>query len=256
VHAGAGLLYASMDQSESLSETLGVELKGKNKVWSMQLSQSLVSESNTLSFIRRTELRTVKLKGATALASIVIASDEKDDHHSNKLRMLNTASSYVYGEGQSMYIGLNVLSEITSGLHNGVLASLLDKSLDVLHDHTKVVAGGLVPITLDVRNLACVTTMGQVSLSLPAGIRVFDSGNAVTQADGSLLWFFDLSLNAQSSWTFWLQLPTTSGGQAIHALLQANITQLPVSWSADVPLMLNIATKPLIKKDNNDGESE
>jgi len=138
---------------------------------------------------------------------------------------------YAYGEGRSVFVGFNLLSEAliseaAAGSSDNSFTTLLLKALeDVNPDSLTYTEGLAVPLTLTITNQGTATT-GQLTINLPAGSQVLDNGGAqqVPQANNAtnLIWPVTLANNATATLTFWLQLPQDQTVALITAAIESN----------------------------------
>jgi VCBS repeat-containing protein len=232
---GAGLLVVGTDKAKALAHTLGVKFKDNGRTWALNVLASPVSDATTLSFAKATKVRAVAAQKAIPLAHARLSGE--DEEHSS---IRSVATVYDYGTGHAVYIGLDALQEIVSGVHQGEVANIVSNSLDYIRADVRANAGGALPIRVDLRNLACNITTGQVSTTLPQGVHLLDAGAAIVQSDGSLQWSFNITQYQQQHWIYWITLPKETRALHLNANVQAQLPSNPPQWQTVLPMQVDI----------------
>jgi len=177
--------------------------------------------------------------------------DDDDDHgeqseHKDCITPAIAVAHNNYGFGHSVYAGFDLLAQAATVDSDPLFGQLLtDMFSDTRTDISTVRTGDVITIRLELVNQG-IATPGQAVISLPAGSQVVDSGTAITQADGSLLWAFNLAEEATASLTFWLRLSDQAGLANIEALLQTGIVPTLVDYDS-VLLSLTVSQNPGIQ---------
>ncbi len=129
-----------------------------------------------------------------------------------------------YGDGHSLAAGFDLLAQAAQPAADPLFPNLLVEALAATRPVPPLapLAGGVTAIRLSLINQG-IATPGQAVITPPAGSLTLDPGQAAAQADGRLLWPFDLPENDGSALTFWLQLPDAAGSATTEALLQVGI---------------------------------
>jgi hypothetical protein len=201
VNQGAGLLYAGFHDQRNgrLEPALGIKAHGKlphatGISWSPSVLQAQAGE---LDFSTSGKPLKASLEGATPVATYLPGGDP-------------AITTYAYGAGRGIYMGFDVLGELAASGQQSAAATWLDNSLAWLAPTPSATTGKLVPIQLTITDVGTPVT-GRVHLTLPAGTQLADAGGAFLNADGTLLWPFQLAHGQTLTWTFWVTLPTTAG---------------------------------------------
>lgn len=274
VFRGEGLLIAGDHdhRNSKLDDVIGLKVKGK-----LQEPQAISIDpvenylAGTVDFSLIEKARRIELRDAETVASYpglsVCGGDDDDDHDddsdsdsdsdsedddsdsdsdddSDSNNQHNCDGAAVahnnYGYGHSVYAGFDLLAQADADpLFTELLIDALE---DIRPDTSTPLTSSVVPITLTLTNQG-IATPGQALITLPVGSQIIDAGIAITQADGSLLWAFDLGKNATESLTFWLQLPDLAGPANTEALLQVGIAPNLVD-NETLLLTLNLSQSP------------
>jgi hypothetical protein len=125
-----------------------------------------------------------------------------------------------HGEGEAIYFAFDPLTQAAAeDAHDGWKDLLLATLADVHPEQSLLLAGYVMPITLQIENLG-LATMGEVRIPVPAGMQLVDAGRGGVTADGSLYYPFAIDHDEADSWTFWVRLPQQPGQVAITGAIR------------------------------------
>lgn len=111
-----------------------------------------------------------------------------------------------YGLGRTFHAGYDLLAEASFSGADSRHGQLLLDSLSRVHPDPLIsYAHSVYPLTITVVNTG-IATPGRVVLNLPSNVAVIDAGGA-TNANGQLIWNFDLAKNTSADYTAWVKLP-------------------------------------------------
>lgn len=201
---GMGLVVAGQHDNRNgrIDEALGIKLAGKLTGITGVTIQNLPSVELTapLSFRFGPKPGRVSLDGAIQLATF---SGGKG---------ANTAiSRNRHGEGEAIYFAFDPLTQAAAeDAQDGWKDLLLAALAEVHPEQSLLLAGNVMPITLQIENLG-LATVGEVRIPLPAAMQLVDAGKGAISPDGSLYYPFAIEHDEVEKWTFWVQLPEQPG---------------------------------------------
>jgi len=206
VAQGLGLLYAGYHDKRNgrIEPALGIKTSGKmTSVTGLELYQSVLQEipsSLNLNFNFDVKPLSAALAGAESLAVF----------QSGQFSSEPAITDYRYGQGQSVYMGFDVLLQATTLGADSRYGQLLTDALAHVHpENLAPTTGHVLPIPLSIENVG-MTVSGQVLLTLPPETSVIDPGLARVQEGNTMLWPFTVDTGEVQEWAFWLRLPDTS----------------------------------------------
>ncbi len=241
VYRGEGLIEAgSHDQRQGrIDEALGVKFLGKHaNMLGVSLTDLTPHPPASVLFALTDKQLRAQLEGADAAGFF---------NDINGITAEPAVTTYAYGQGRSVYAGLDLLAEATlADDDQGTYASLLLHALEFVHpDLLTPLAGGVYPIRLTLVNEG-IATPGQVVATLPPEVTVVDAGGGVVDSNThTLTWGFDLAEAETLTFNAWLELPATQ--VHIDALVQTGIDP---DWVDHVTVGLNIAPQVLASVDD------
>ncbi|MGB5584093.1 MAG: carboxypeptidase-like regulatory domain-containing protein [Gammaproteobacteria bacterium] len=234
VYRGEGLLVSSgYDmRNEKLSAALGIKQKGKyTRASGIELVDTSLHDAASVLFGLDDKPVRIEIKGAAVIANY-IGTDKKysnddyeDDHHDGSASKHSKAAvtRFSYGGGVAVWIGFDVLAELTGTHTDGILAELLINALtDIDRAASDFVTAGLIPIELSLANKGP-AVMGQLSLRWPADASLLDVAPLLTINANAASWSFDLAVDGNAHMALWLQMPKTAGVADLNALLQVGV---------------------------------
>ena len=232
---GEGLLIAGDHdhRHNKLDEALGVNAKGRlQNPTSISIDSVEDFQPGSSTFSLSEKVRRIELQGANSIAQYPglsvcdIADDSDDDSGTSSGSCESDAiavTHYDYGFSHNVYAGFDLLAQAAlPGADPLFTELLLDALEDIQPDSSLLLTGSVIPVNLTLTNQG-IATPGQALVTLPEGGQIMDSGVAAVQADGSLLWSFDLAEDASETLVFWLRLPELAGPAYVEALIQVGI---------------------------------
>jgi len=135
--------------------------------------------------------------------------DDDDDRHEQCAQHRELAMSFhEYGEGQSVYVGFDLLAQATATGQDSLFADVLLTALSSVHperlNHT---IGRIIPLRLELTNQG-LATAGQALIYLPEGTHVITPDEIeMDELDWAIVWPFELNLDQVAELEFWLRLP-------------------------------------------------
>ncbi|MCU7815443.1 MAG: hypothetical protein KZQ81_09580 [Candidatus Thiodiazotropha sp. (ex Rostrolucina anterorostrata)] len=215
VYRGDGLLVAGDHdhRNHKLYEALGITYRGKKpNANAVEMTDSDLSRPQQLALQLEEKVINAELKNATTAGHFLFSD--------NQMNTVHAVTVNPYGEGQAVHFGYDLLAE-------AVLASLTGPHADLISSSLATIApvfdlpqlGSSVPILLTVNNQG-MATPGQAVITLPQGVVLIDSGGAMPQPNGSIIWPFDLQASEVTNLMLWLQPQSDQSDLRIDALIQ------------------------------------
>jgi hypothetical protein len=234
VQQGAGLLYAGFHDQRNgrLEPALGITVNGKlphttGITWQ---PSTLETQAGELDFSTSGKPLKASLQGATPVATYQPSGDP-------------AITTYTDGTGHGIYMGFDVLGELAASGQQSAAATWLTNSFNYLAPTPAATTGKLVPLQLTITDVGT-PVAGQVQLTLPAGTQLADAGGAFLNADGTLLWPFQLAHDQTLTWTLWVILPTTAGTPTFHGEISIRNAQGQSIDYGPVTLALPVTAPP------------
>ena len=238
VFRGEGLLVTVTedDQYEALTTALGIKL-GDKLMAPTAISVQAVEDigAGRADFTLIEPVRRVILQGAEAVArypGLSACSGEDGDDSDNDSddtpdcnAPVTALTHYRYGDGHSLIAGFDLLAQAAQLAADPLFTDLLSEALAATRPDPAIspLTGSVAAIRLTLTNQG-IAIPGKATIMPPADSQTLDPGQATTQADGRLLWPFDLAENTGTALTFWLQLPGAIGPATTEVLLQVGIS--------------------------------
>jgi hypothetical protein len=258
VFRGEGLLVAGIHdaRNQKLLDALGIKLIGAVQANGVDLTTSPIGLAGHIDLITGDKaLRMKRVHADTAGIYTVIAPQahtDQDDCHDQGIRYdtetgsgnndgkdhqdddeceghpdryLDAITTNVYGKGQSVFAGFDLLAIAARDGQNSLAATLLTKALELVHAAELLRGpGAVVPLTLTLTNRG-IATPATATISLPVGTTIVDPGTGTAGAN-ALVFNVNLAVGAQQHLTFWVKLPQPSDPVFFQAIITApSLTQ-------------------------------
>lgn len=215
VYRGEGLLVAGDHdhRNHNLYDALGINYRGKKpNANAVEMSDSDLSGPQELALQLEEKVINAELSNATRAGHFLFSGNHTDTVHAVTVNP--------YGEGLAVHVSYDLLAEVTLADLTGLHADLISSSLATITPEIDLPQlGSSIPILLTVTNQG-MATPGQAIITLSQGIALIDSGNAVQQPNGSIIWPFDLQASEVSDLMLWLQPLSDQSDLRIDALIQ------------------------------------
>ncbi|GMQ83919.1 MAG: hypothetical protein BMS9Abin06_0665 [Gammaproteobacteria bacterium] len=152
-------------------------------------------------------------------------SDDNSDDAPDCSASAIAVTHHRYGDGHSLAAGFDLSAQAAQPAADPLFTDLLSEALAATRPDPalSLLTGSVAALQLTLANQG-IATPGQAVITPPADSQTLDPGLATAQADGRLLWPFDLAENASTALTFWLQLPEAVGPATTTALIQVGIS--------------------------------
>lgn len=217
VHAGAGLLVAGSydDRLGNLMPVLGIEWWPD---WTLYVSTLVIETSDVMDAVEVPITMDpwplgMELQGATPIAHFISVVPDPNEETA-------AVTTYQYGQGRSVYTGLDLVMQGAGTGDDSVFAELFVNALSYVHPSTLTPnAGSVLPLRMTLTNAAAETS-GRVVLTLPAGVTVVDSGAWTVQPDGTLVWAYALDEAEALELPLWVTLPAQPGDIVFRTSVQ------------------------------------
>jgi hypothetical protein len=173
--------------------------------------------------------------------------DDEDDRHDQCAKHRELAMSFhEYGEGQSVYVGFDLLAQATATGQDSLFADVLLTALRAVHpeplNHT---IGRVIPLRLELTNQG-LATAGQVVIYLPEGTHVITPEEAeMDELDWAVVWPFELNLDQVAELEFWLRLPWVPSLRPLNAQVQTG-TAPDFDESESLSLEIDVIKPPCL----------
>ncbi|MCU7860671.1 MAG: carboxypeptidase regulatory-like domain-containing protein [Candidatus Thiodiazotropha sp. (ex Lucinoma kastoroae)] len=215
IYRGEGLLVAGDHdhRNHNLYDALGINYRGKKpNANAVEMSDSDLSGPQELALQLEERVINAELSNATSAGHFLFSGNHTDIVHAVAVNS--------YGEGHAVHVSYDLLAEAAlaglSSPHTELIRSAL-ATIAPVFDLPRL--GGSVPILLTVTNQG-MATPGQAVITLPQGVALIDSGGAIPQPNGSIVWPFNLQQSESSALMLWLQPQSDQSDLRIDALIQ------------------------------------
>jgi hypothetical protein len=262
VFRGEGLLVTAGGhdhRNHRLNEVLGIHHRGKPlNAYAVEMDESELSTAQQLALQLQEKVISTELKGAESAGRFLFEDkqmrdshrEESRDTHGEEMRDAHGEQNpdahgvtlNDYGEGQAVYLGYDLLAEAVLAGAASPQADLMLSSLTAvapLQDIHQVGTG--VPVILSLTNQG-IATPGRAIITLPDDVALIDSGAALLQSDGTLIWYFDIQLSETVALTLWLQPLTEENDLPIDVLIQTGTSEDYLDYES---LSLTLALSPV-----------
>lgn len=200
VNRGEGLVEAGgHDQRQGrIDEVLGLKFTGKYpRMTGISIDEGDFTSVGQMPLQLTDKTLSFTLDGASALGRFI-----QDGLVTLDLSLADRR----YGLGRTVHAGFDLLAEASLSGADTRHGQLLLDALSRVHPEPLIpYAHTVYPVTITLANTG-IATPGRVVLSLPANVVVIDTGGA-TNADGQLIWDFELTKDASAVYTVWVKLP-------------------------------------------------
>ncbi|MEW8000816.1 MAG: carboxypeptidase regulatory-like domain-containing protein [Candidatus Thiodiazotropha endolucinida] len=215
VFRGEGLLVAGDHEhrNHNLYDALGVNYSGKRPdAHAVEMTDSDLSGPQELTLQLEEQVINAELSNATSAGHFLFSGNHTDTVHAVTINP--------YGEGRAVHVSYDLLAEATLAGLTGPHADLISSSLATITPEIDLPQlGSSIPILLTVTNQG-MATPGQAVITLPQGVALIDSGTAMQQPNGSIVWPFILQESEASDLMLWLQPQSDQSDLRIDALIQ------------------------------------
>jgi len=147
--------------------------------------------------------------------------DEDDKSHDQCEQHELAMTFHQYGEGQSIYIGFDLLAQATATGQDSLVADVLLTALNSVHpDPVTHTIGRVIPLRMQLTNQGHATP-GQALIYLPDGTHLiaFDEIE-IDELDWTIVWPFELDLDQEAELEVWLRLPWVPSLMPVNARIQ------------------------------------
>lgn len=212
VFRGEGLVVAGLHDTrqQELNGPLGVRIAGNAKQASAVAVQSdALGVNGSVALIAKDN----------ALRAEPIAAASAGTYEGGDVAV----TTYTYGAGRSIFAGFDLLATATRDGDASFAAELLAAALTYVHPSTITqTAGDVVPVEIVLQNEGIATSV-TVSLPVPSGTAIIDSGTGTfDDVTRTLNWSFALAQGEMRTLDFWLQLPSGPPAVVLKASIEAN----------------------------------
>ena len=233
VYRGEGLIVTGPHQGPNnhLAVPLGIRYTGRRPdAVGLNLHESELHCADQSALLLPGSVAEIELVDATAVGDFTLADGA-----------LGTALTVnAYGDGHTVFAGLDLLAEATATGADSLPARLLLNALEYAQPAPPpTVTEALVPVYLSVENEG-IATAGRAIVRLPSNAALETSSAAprlLAQPDGTLLWPFDLAQTSGERLTLWLRLPPVPKPVVVDVQIQTGVAP---QWREDDELSLEL----------------
>jgi len=217
VAEGAGLIEAgSQNQRQGrLDQALGVRFRGQsNSAQGLALFESVISSSANVTLLTPENVLIAELDGATKVAQFLPSQVRGNQDEPPAI------TTHQFGDGRSVYVGFDLLSEATLlNTNQSVFAQLIVDALSYVNNASLLQQAGTGRVVEFTVNNLQQATPARLTITLPDGITLISAPEASNIDGNQIVWL--LNLGEQQSITNQVLLTQSAGEAAIDVLVES-----------------------------------